>query len=247
MDYLLKHRTIFLTVVGLVALALVVGAIMSQTLMVEGQGSPPASATQPTHKAQVNFGYAFGDTYLTTLLGKHDAKIVGAYMTNEGFFGVHGAATSTDPATFIAGARAETASGFSNGAGDGTTTRARDFVGKHDAQRVTQDTEVQKRARSLIDLHARLDRARGKAQGTASLIYAVVVTGSESKLTALGAERAVIAFEIAAIDSDISWSQPSLRGGVVGQGGPPAASSSLSAGELHSRLSTLAQRDLSAE
>ena len=118
MDYILRHRTIFLTAAGLIALALVVSAIMSQTLMVEGQGSPPASATQPTHKAQVNFGNAVGDTYLTTLLGKHDAKIVGAYMTNEGFFGVHGAATSTDPAVFIASARAETAGGFSNGAGD---------------------------------------------------------------------------------------------------------------------------------
>ncbi len=246
MDYILRHRTIFLTAVGLVALALVVGAIMSRTLMVEGQGSPPVPATQPTHKAQVNFGHAVGDTYLTTLLGKHDAKVVGAYMTNEGFFGVHGAATSTDPAAFIASARAETAGGFSNGAGDGTTTRARDFVGKHNAQKVAQDAEAQKRARSLIDLHARLDRARGNAQGTASLIYAMVVTGSESKLRALGAERAVVEFEISAIDSDVSWSQPSLRGGVIGQGGAPA-SSSLSAAELHPRLSTLAQRDLSTE
>ena len=75
MDYILRHRTIFLTAVGLVALALVVGAVMSRTMMVEGQGSSPVSATQPTHKAQVNFGNAVGDKYLTTLLGKHDAKV----------------------------------------------------------------------------------------------------------------------------------------------------------------------------
>ena len=245
MDYILRHRTIFLTAVGLVALAMVVSAIMSQTLMVQGQSQP--TTTGPTHKAQVNFGSALGDTSLTTLLGKHDAKIVGAYMTNEGFFGVHGAATSTDPAAFISSARSETAGGFSNGAGDGTTTRARDFVGKHNAQKVTQDTELQKRARSLIDLHGRLDRARSNAQGTSPLIYAVVVTGSESKLRALGAERTVVKFEIAAIDSDATWSQPALQGGATGAGGAGGASPSLSATELHSRLSTLAQRDLSSE
>ena len=166
-------------------------------------------------------------------------------MTNEGFYGVHTAATSTAPAAFIASARAETASGFSNGAGDGTTTRARDFIGKHTAQNIAQNTELQTRARSMVNLHTRLDRARVNAKGTAALIYAVVVTGSESKLTALGAERAVVDFEIAEVDdSDVSWSQPSLRGGVIGQG---SASSPMSTTELHAKLSTLAQRDLATE
>ena len=89
--------------------------------MVEGQTSPSATA-DPTHIAQVNFGYTLSDARVAELLNKHNAKIVGAYMTNEGFYGVHRAATSTAPAAFIASARAETASGFSNGAGDGTTT-----------------------------------------------------------------------------------------------------------------------------
>ena len=178
----------------------------------EGQASSPA-AQSPTHIAQVNFGYTLSDARVAELLNKHNAKIVGAYMTNEDFYGVHRAATSTAPAAFITSARAETASGFSNGAGDGTTTRARDFIGKHTAQHITQDTELQTRARSMVDLHTRLDRARVKAQSTAALIYAVVVTGSESKLTALGAERAVVDFEIAEIDddSDGPWSQPTLR------------------------------------
>ena len=211
MNYILRHRIFFLSATGLIALALAVSAVMWQTLTAEGQTSSPATA-DPTHIVQVNFGYTLNDTRVAELLNKHNAKIVGAYMTNEGFYGVHRAATSTAPAAFIASARTETASGFSNGAGDGTTTRARDFIGKHTAQNITQDTELQTRARSMVDLHTRLDRARVKAQGTAALIYAVVVTGSESKLTALGAERAVVDFEIAEIDdTNVSWSQPTLR------------------------------------
>ncbi len=247
MDYLLRHRIILLTAIGLTALALAVSATMFQMLMVAGQ-SPPTTAQQDhTHKAQVNFGSALGDTRLADLLNKHNAKVVGAYMTTGSFFGVHRAATSTAPAAFIASARAETASGFSNGAGDGTATRARDFVGRHTTENVKQDEELQTRARSLIDLHARLDRARGDAHGSAPLIYAVVVTGSKSQLTALGEERAVVGFEIAAIDSDGPWPQPSLQGGATGQGGGGGASASLSGPELHSHLSTLAQRDLSTE
>ena len=246
MNYLLRHRATFLTAAGLFAVAVAISVVMLQTLTAEGQTSPPA-AQPPTHKAQVNFGYTLSDTFLTTLLNRHSAKIMGAYMTNEGFYGVHTAATSTAPSAFIASARAETASGFSNGAGDGTTTRARDFIGKHMAASVQQDTELQARSQSMIDLHARLDRARTNAEGTAALIYAVVVTGSKSGLTALGAKRAVVDFQIAAIDSDVSWSQPSLQGGATGQGSPGGASSSLSATELHSQLSTLAQRSLSTE
>ena len=192
---------------------------MLQTLTAEGQASPPA-VQQPTHKAQVNFGYTLSDSFLTTMLDRHGVKVIGAYMANEGFYGVHSAATSTAPATFIASARAETASGFTNGAGDGTTTRARDFVGRHSTQDIGQDTELQTRAQSLVDLHTRLDQARLNAQGTAALIYAVVVTGSKSALVALGEERAVVDFEIADIDTDVSWSQPSLQGGTTGQSGP---------------------------
>ncbi len=244
MIYLLRHRTTLLTATALIAIALAISAIMLQTLTAEGQASPPA-AQQPTHKAQVNFGYALSDTFLTTLMDRHGVKVIGAYMTNEGFYGVHSAATSTAPAAFIASARAETTSGFSNGAGDGTTTRARDFVGNHTAQDVGQDAELQNRAQSMVDLYARLDRARVNAEGTGALIYAVVVTGSKAELVALGEERAVVDFQIDAIDSDISWSQPSLQGGATGQGSP--ASSPLPPAELHSRLSTLAQRSLSTE
>ncbi len=242
MNHLLRHRTIFLSTTGLIALALAISAIMLQTLTAEGQASPPAAA-DPTHIAQVNFGSALGDTYITKLLNKHNAKVTGAYMTNEGFYGVHRAATSTAPAVFIASARAETTSGFSNGAGDGTTTRARDFVGKHTAQDVGQDAELQNRAQSMVDLYARLDRARVNAEGTGALIYAVVVTGSKAELVAFGEERAVVDFQIDAIDSDISWSQPSLQGGVTGQSG--STSTPLTPADLHSQLSTLAQRDLS--
>ena len=65
---------------------------------------------------------------------------------------------------------------FSNGAGDGTTRRARDFVGNHTAQDVGQDAELQNRAQSMVDLYARLDRARTNAEGTGALIYAVVAS-----------------------------------------------------------------------
>ena len=240
MNYLLRYRAIFLSITGLTALMLAVVAVMSQSMTAEGQSSPPA-AQPPTHKAQVNFGYTLSDTSLTTLLDRHSVKVIGAYMTNEGFYGVHTAATSTAPVAFITNARAETTSGFTNGAGDGTTTRARDFVRKHTAAEVQQNEELQARAQSTIDLHGRLDRARVNAEGTVALIYAVVVTGSESGLTALGAERAVVDFEMAAIDSYVSWPQPSPDGGATGQSGSP--SSSLTPAELHSRLSTLAQRN----
>lgn len=242
-----RHRGVLLTAMGMIALAVAISVAMLQTMTAEGQTSSPA-AQSPTHKAQVNFGYTLSDSFLTTLLDRHGVKVIGAYMANEGFYGVHGAATSTAPATFIASARTETASGFTNGAGDGTTTRARDFVGNHTAQDIRQDTELQTRAQSMVDLHARLDRARVNAEGTAALIYAVVVTGSESQLTALGAERAVVDFEIAEIDdSDVSWSQPSLQGGASGQSGSGTRSVPLSGTELHSQLSTLAQRNLTSE
>ena len=101
-----------------------------------------------------------GDAYLRTLLERHDAALTVAYMTTAGFYGAHRAATSTSPALFIARARAETILGFSNGASDGMTTRAREFVATYTAQDVTEDTDVEKHANSLIDLHAQLEDAR---------------------------------------------------------------------------------------
>ena len=221
-------------------MALAVGVIMSQTLMVGGQSSPTAAG--PTHKAQVNFGSVLDDTTLASLLDKHDAMMIGAYMTTEGFYGMHRAATSTDPAAFILSARAETAGGFSNGSGDGITTRARDFVREHTSQDVQRDAELQDRARSLLGLHARLDSAHLSAKGTSPLIYAAVVTGSESQLTALGGDSNVVDFEIATIDSAAPWSQPTHK-----STGGTRAPISLGASDLHPHLSTLSSRKLSTE
>lgn len=203
-----------------------------------------APATAPTHRAQIDFGAPVGDAYLRTILERHDAKMVVAYMTTAGFFGAHRAATSTAPALFIASARAETVSGFSNGAGGGMTTRAREFVREHSAADVTGDADVRKRAESLLDLHRRLESARSNAVGGSALIHAVEVHGIESRLRLLGTERGVVGFEIAAIGSDVHWSRPSLSSGASGSSGVGGASGASDDGQaLYDRLSALADRE----
>ena len=205
-----------------------------------------ASATVATHRAQIDFGAPVGDVYLRTLLDRHDAKMVVAYMTTVGFFGAHRSATSTAPSVFIASARAETVSGFTNGSGGGMTTRARDFVGEHSVADVTGDAEVRRRAESLLDLHRRLESARSNAVGGTALIHAVEVHGVESQLRLLGAESGVVGFEIAEMESDVRWSRPPLVGGASGRSAPPSGVGGASddGRALYDRLSTLAEREI---
>ena len=212
---------------------------------------PPTSATSTppttaTHRAQIDFGAPVGDAYLRTLLERHDAALTVAYMTTAGFYGAHRAATSTSPALFIARARAETILGFSNGAGDGMTTRAREFVATYTAQDVTEDTDVEKHANSLIDLHAQLEDARVDATGGSPLIHAVEVSGSEAQLRLLGAERGVVGFQITPIGSDVHRGRPPFAGGASGQIDPPEGPSGAAddSETLYDRLSTLAEREI---
>ena len=204
-----------------------------------------AAASVATHRAQIDFGAPVGDAHLQTLLDRHGAKMVVAYMTTAGFFGAHRAATSTAPALFIASARAETVSGFTNGAGGGMTTRARDFVGEHSSADVMGDADVRKRAESLLDLHRRLESARSNAAGGSALIHAVEVHGIESRLRLLGAEDGVVGFEIAEIGSDAHWTRPPLAGGASGSSGAGGVSGASDDGQaLYDRLSTLADREI---
>ena len=208
-----------------------------------------SNTTTSTHRAQVDFGTPVSDSYLRTLLERYEAKLVKAYMTTAGFFGAHRTAEPTDPALFIARARAETVAGFSNGAGGGTTTRARDFVGTYTAQDVTADVDVRKRAMSLIHLHSRLDAARANSAGDAPLIHAVEVLGNEPHLMLLGSEKGVVGFEIAAIGSGVRWSRPPITGGPARQPTvTPRSADSRSAvddaQEMYDRLSTLAGREI---
>ena len=213
--------------------------------------TPPTTATTtpaastPTHRAQVDFGSPVGDAYLRALLERYEARPVAAYMTTAGFFGAHRAAASTDPAVFIASARAETAAGFSNGAGGGMTTRARDFVGTHTERDVAGDPEARRRAVSLLDLHARAvggcPRQRGGRRPPDTLVE---VHGAEAQLRLLGAERSVAGFEIAALGSDVRWPRPPLAEGPTGQGAPPSGAAAEDAQGLYERLSALARREI---
>ena len=203
-----------------------------------------SNTTTATHRAQVDFGTPVSDSYLQTLLERYEAKLVNAYMTTAGFFGAHRTAEPTDPALFIARARGETVAGFSNGAGGGTTTRARDFVGTYTAQDVTAGVDVRKRAESLLRSHARLNAA-----GDAPLIHALEILGSEPQLLLLGAEKGVVGFEIAAIGSGVRWSRPPFTGVPTGQ--TPVTTSSADprsdiddARRLYEQLSTLAGREI---
>ena len=203
-----------------------------------------SNTTTATHRAQVDFGEPVSDSYLQTLLERYGAKLVKAYMTTAGFFGAHRIAAPTAPALFIARARAETVAGFSNGAGGGITTRARDFVGTYTAQDVTADVDVRKRAMSLIHLHSRLDAARANSAGDMPLIHAFEVLGSEAQLLLLGAEKGVVGFEIAAVGSDVRWSWPPLTGGPARQPTVTPRSAVDDAQEMYDRLSTLAGREI---
>ena len=227
------------------ALGSVVGVSNQVPVPSSANAASAGAAAVATHRAQIDFGAPVGDAYLQTLLDRHEAKMVVAYMTTAGFFGSHRAATSTAPALFIASARAETVSGFTNGAGGGMTTRARDFVGEHSSADVMGDADVRKRAESLLDLHRRLESARSNAAGGSALIHAVEVHGSESQLRLLGAEDGVVGFEIAEIGSDVHWTRPPLAGGASGSSGAGGASGASGDGQaLYDRLSTLADREI---
>lgn len=91
-----------------------------------------------------------------------------------------------------------------------------------------------------------LEDARADATGSSPLIHAVEVSGAEAKLRLLGAERGVVGFQIAPIESDVHWGRPSLAGGASGQIDPPAGPSGAAddSETLYDRLSTLAEREL---
>ena len=188
---------------------------------------PTVAASTLTHRAQVDFGKPVEDAYLQTILDKHEAMMVTAYLTTTGFFGAHRGTTPTDPGIFIAQARAETLEMFSNGEGGGITTRAKDFVGNHTAQDLDSDAEALKRARSLLDLHSRLEAARSDSADGAPLIHAVEVHGSEAQLRLLGQGTGVVGFEIAVVGDTIHWSRPPLAG-VYGTASPMPRSTALS-------------------
>ena len=212
-----------------------------------GTSTPVAATSTLTHRAQVDFGKPVGDAYLQTILDKHEAMMVAAYLTTTGFFGAHRGATPTDPATFIAQARAETLEMFSSGEGGGITTRAKDFVGSHTAQDLDSDAEALKRARSLLDLHSQLEAARSDAADGGPLIHAVEVHGSEAQLRSLGQEAGVVGFEIAAVGDTIHWSLPSLDDATTAQTSAPSsvaasAGTSQTSQNIHDRLSALAAR-----
>ena len=208
---------------------------------------PTVAASSLTHRAQVDFGKPVGDAYLRTILDKHEAMMVTAYLTTTGFFGAHRGTTPTDPGIFIAQARAETLEMFSNGEGGGITTRAKDFVGNHTAQDLDSDAEALKRARSLLDLHSRLEAARSDSADGAPLIHAVEVHGAEAQLRLLGQETGVVGFEIAVVGDTIHWSRPPLDDAARAQTPvPPAVSGAAGAAgtgqRLYDQLSALAQR-----
>ena len=134
-------------------------------------------------------------------------------MTTIGFFGAHRRAAPSDPSLFIAEARSETISSFSNGAGGGTTTRAREFVENYTAKDLANNPDARKQARSLFNMHAQLEAALADALEGVPLIHAVEVVGSETQLQLLGADKGVVGFEIAAVESGIRWPRPPLTGG----------------------------------
>ena len=211
--------------------------------------STPAAATSTsslTHQAQVDFGKPVGDSYLQTLLDKYEAKMVAAYMTTGGFFGAHRVATPTDPVTFIAQARVETLGVFTSGSGGGITTRAGDFVGSHTAQDLEDDSEIRKRAESLLELYSQLESARSDVAGSGPLIHAVEVYSSEAQLRLLGQEDDVVGFEIAPMGSQVYWSRPPLVDAATGQTATAAGTGTTgitaTSQELYDRLSTLAER-----
>ena len=166
-----------------------------------------------THKAQVDFGKAVSDDRLISLLDLYEVKPVLAYMTTAGFFGAHRGGVPSDSSLFVAQARLETISSFSNGAGGGTTARARDFVETYTAKELEYNLEAREQARSLLNMHAQLEAALNNALFGAPLIHSVEVVGSETQLRLLGAYKGVVGFEIATIESGISWPRPPFAGG----------------------------------
>ena len=105
MKLVLGYTVVLVMSAGLIGLAFVASGCMAPTPAshASGQSSapPPVTATPSTlptptataatistvYRAQVDFGKPVGDAYLRTLLDKHQAKMVVAYMTTSGFFG----------------------------------------------------------------------------------------------------------------------------------------------------------------
>ena len=65
----------------------------------------------------------------------------------------------------------------------------------------------------LFNMHAQLEAALADALEGVPLIHAVEVVGSETQLQLLGADKGVVGFEIAAVESGIRWPRPPLTGG----------------------------------
>lgn len=204
--------------------------------------TPTPAPGSSTHQAMVSFGTPIGDAALQTLLARHSAKPVTAYMTTNGFFGTFRHAEPLEPVAFIALARSETATSFGEGEGDGSTTRAKDFVDSHTAQEVAADADAQERARGLLGLHSRLESAKNAA-AHAPLIYAVEVRGVEPQLRQLGADARIVEFHVLPVNSEERLDWPSNKfiaerqavGGVSG-------AEDLDAATLYAHLNALARR-----
>lgn len=204
--------------------------------------TPTPAHGSATHQAMVSFGTPIGDASLQTLLARHSAKPVTAYMTTNGFFGTFRHAEPLEPAAFIALARSETATSFGEGEGGGSTTRAKDFVDSHTAQEVAADADAQERARGLLGLHSRLESAKSAA-ARAPLIYAVEVRGAEPQLRQLGADERVVEFHVLPVDSEERLDWPSNKFIAERQAvGGASGAEDLDAATLYARLDALARR-----
>ena len=233
MKEVLKQLAVPVAGAGVLALGLFIGVSLFQSPAAhsqEAQPTPPPAVQsfEPTitsisdtpsitHKAQLDFGKPVSDVYLLSLLDQYEIKPMRAYMTTAGFFGIHRGDVTSDTSLFIAQARLETISSFSNSAGGGTTTRARDFVENYTAKDLANNPDARKQARSLLNMHAQLEAARENALNGGPLIHSVEVIGSETELRQLGADTGVVGFEIAAIESGIRWPRPPLNGGSPGE------------------------------
>ena len=252
---IIRRKRLFLQAAGaaLLPLALAACGVGLPTPTTDSPAQEAAPTATPTstptpapgaasHQAMVSFGTPISDAALQALLASHAAKPVTAYMTTNGFFGTFRHAEPLEPAAFVALARSETATSFGEGEGGGTTTRAKDFVDTHTAEEVANDADAQERARGLVGLHGRLESAK-TAAGSAPLIYAVEVHGTEARLRRLGADARVVEFHVIPINSEerLDWPSNKFIAEREAVGGTSGAED-LDGAALYARLDALAQR-----
>lgn len=151
-----------------------------------GQGEP--------FGANIGFGSTIKDDEILNLLQRHGVAPRAVFMWTAGFTGAHRTYEAKSVQDFLRDARAKTVETFEKSL-QGNLIRLRRFVKMHTEKEVVADSNLQTRARSLLNLRAAFEAGLVAARNSEPLILSMEVSGDAAQIGSLGKDEMVKVFE----------------------------------------------------